>query len=150
MLDDAISPLRGPEIDAAMRSSLTLRVIAQSPNPTQREFVSLHADLDRTHHTSLASIAFGFRAEFLRDGDVRETISLRPRPGDRIVGSGPRPFANSYLTRIAAHELTTAETVSQWSLRVRGDPESALYDWDMPRYWAGEFTVPLAEVIERR
>ncbi len=36
-----------------------------------------------------------------------------------------------------------------WSVVIRGNPEMALRDWDRPCYWAGEFTVPLAEVLQR-
>ena len=34
-----------------------------------------------------------------------------------------------------------------WTVRIRGNPDLALRDWDHNSYWAGEFTVPFADVV---
>lgn len=41
-----------------------------------------------------------------------------------------------------------ADTVQRWSLRIRGDGEMALTDWDRDKYWAGEFTIPLEQTLK--
>jgi hypothetical protein len=35
-----------------------------------------------------------------------------------------------------------------WTVRVRGDGEMALRDFSATKYWAGEFTLPLKDVLK--
>ena len=39
------------------------------------------------------------------------------------------------------------DELRHWQIRVRGDGEMALTDWAYDKYWAGEFTVPLEDII---
>ena len=39
--------------------------------------------------------------------------------------------------------------IHRYTVRVRGDPDSAVADVTRPRCWAGQFTIPLADAIRR-
>lgn len=143
-IEDAISPVRGPEADRAVREGLALRLMEM---PTSKDLYFSARDVSRRE---LASVTLGLCAE-VRDG---EAVIGSARWWQRVdtpssVGGVPirldasAPDSNSAALRRAIADASNP----RYTVRVRGDGEMALRDFDGTSYWAGEFTMPLSELI---
>jgi len=91
-------------------------------------------DLDRptillTHEDYAALVAWWW---------PRATTRFSPPPVGPTDALAPPPWLPT----------TRPEPAARWHLRVRGDGEAALTEWDRDKYWAGEFTIPLEETLK--
>lgn len=76
----------------------------------------------------------------LHDGRVIDARRMEPSfPGHRVL---PLPFLSRALAGVDG-------SLAGWTLRVRGTPKRVLEDWRATQYWAGEFEVPLADLLRR-
>jgi hypothetical protein len=148
-LHEAIQPLRGPAIDEAIRRALrlsaseVLRTCGNAPR-----IAELTAELDRSMSVELAELAFGFSIDVICEERTVETVRLDVPPPDAVV---PRAIGadRHILHNVPVWVVAGGDRQGRWTLRVYGDAEMALRDWDKTKYWDGEFTVPLSEIVKR-
>lgn len=131
-LDDAIRPVRGAAIDAAMARACYLVWWTEREWNEEWPRVRIRIYFDRKSDPTLSGIATGFKADFYEGGVFVESIRLYcvdPLIGT-CEGEAHSVFERCFSTRL-----------EDWRLRIQTDPELALRDWDRPEYWAGEFTI---------
>ncbi len=140
--DDAMTPVLSNMIDAAIRRSLDVG-FANDPNPPAGIDMMVGARLFRSRAPILDDVAVGIVVELKRDAEVMKEWVLVMRnspygePVDWIRFKRPTPGWNDQ----------DAAEMDRWTVRVRGDVEAALNDLKRPRYWAGEYTVPLTDLL---
>ena len=104
---------------------------------------------NRERKTALRNTAFGFALDILRNESVVETVRMPPQP---VVwpSNGKAGTGGNVRTKIPSiREWNQQDSQDRWTVRVRGDAEMALRDWNRDKYWAGEFTLPLDQVLRR-
>lgn len=141
-IDEVVLPVSGEEIDALVKRAISVRIAARRPGGDDPVLsVSFDRDLD----PKLANLSgpFGLGIEVLRPGHAPERLrraswSVSYRWGDSVY-FGPWGEAD---------ELTLAYFAdnSDWTLRIRGDAEMALRDWDRSEYWDGQIELTPSEV----
>ena len=143
-IDEAISPVRGPEVDRAVREGLALRLMQM---PTSKDWYLAAQDVTRRE---LEGVTLGLCAE-VRDGEriIARTVWWQREGSSSRVGGVP-----IRLDTAASGDDTTAlgraiadAANPRYSIRIAGLGEMALHDFDGTRYWSGEFTLPLIELI---
>jgi hypothetical protein len=153
-IDEAVSPSCGAQLDRLMRSALRVEIRDipgggfWGPLPHARVSVFMNRSAD----PQLDQIAFGFAVEFLRADTqhVIDTTLIRPDiPWLTRTNAAPGESASGWGEASRAYATLSSSEARPYSLRVRGNAEMALRDWDKPSYWSGEFIVPLADVIKR-
>lgn len=78
--------------------------------------------------------------------DWGRQIAIDPRVGDDAKAAPLDALLTSALDAFAAGDTTALDA---WSVRVVGDGELALRDFDATHYWRGSFVMPLRELVER-
>jgi len=147
-IDDVIRPDRDPALTEAMRAALRVKLSFHQLVDTgpPRSAWCLSLGLLQVADSPLNAVALGLGVDVLHDGKVAGTRRFRrqdfwPRGDPRQVN------ATIDLPGVDEEALFGPDAADHWSLRVRGDGEMALTDWDRDQYWAGEFTLPLSEVL---
>jgi hypothetical protein len=141
-VDDAVPPDRDERWTQVLRAGL--RIVASRP-PDERRLAWLELELDRASWPSglqslfevqllCAGVPFG--ASRISDPDCPEPPEFRIRRST-LLEQLPWSIANGN------------ESPEGWSVRIRGVRGDVLYDWDVTRWWAGSFEVPLADLIRR-
>lgn len=144
-LEEAIEPAHDPELTELLKKAVQITIRFGKSGYENAEDVFMWMRLDRSQHPRLDELAFGFRLDFLRAGELVESLPLPPMP----ALLEPRPFARASLDRVHARDLTAPDAAQLWRVRLRGDGELALRDWDKPKFWAGELTFALSEVLRK-
>lgn len=140
--DDAMTPVQSNMIDAAIRRSLDVG-FADDPIPAIGTDMKVGARLFRSRAPILGDVAVGIVVELKRDTEVVKEWVLVMRdspygePVDWIRFKRPTPGWNDQ----------DAAEMDRWTVRVRGDVEAALTDLRRTRYWAGDYTVPLTDLL---
>lgn len=131
-MDEVLLPVSGAGIDAAMRESLSIRLIRISDSCG-------YLQVGFTRHTQLADVGLGITIDVLKNDVVVSKFRLGPEPGplntNQVYDLGPLPIDDQ-----------TCEGIGR-RVRIRGDAEMALRDFACSRYWAGEFELPLADIV---
>jgi hypothetical protein len=86
--------------------------------------------------------------DLVRDGHVVRTIRFEQavpadsygRPVTMLSGVGLPEFHTNQFDPSDAH---------RWSIRIRGDAEASVREFDCDRYWSGTFSVPLEKALIR-
>lgn len=152
-LDDAMPPVSGAAIDAAVRASFG--VAFQPADPTLGHAV-LRCEAALDVDPALAHIAVCADIERLCDGVAvgyarhvcLPEIDVRMRAARGGTSSRAEMFALE-LERIPAACLRDERERARWSLRVTSTTNDVLTQWWCDRYWKGSFELPLAEAMER-
>jgi hypothetical protein len=102
----------------------------------------------------LAGTALSIVVDVLCDGQIRESgafVVEAPRPSQPDVPTldARCTFAWAVFRSLPSTLVEHPEQRAAWSLRVRGTPDNALRCWNARRRWAGEVTIPLAELLDR-
>ena len=146
-IDDAIEPVDGLHIDGLMKRALATKIMFLKQASGYKGWISIR--LDRTVAPVLAEIAFGLSLDFLCDGETVENIRVPPDPSSGFWSARtPEPNGSAWFTALDPSLADDPTESSRWTIRIRGDGEMALRDWDRDKYWAGEFTVPLCAVLK--
>lgn len=141
-VDEAITPARNPALNEAVARAVMIRLSFHG-GYTANVSVSVNGAVE----TALADVAVSPMIEFLRDGKVMETVrvpladSAWPSPAGSRAG-------HAQLIRLKRDDLTSQ--VDRWQIRLRGDGELALRDWDRDQYWAGTLTIALRSTLDWR
>ncbi|MGH7132095.1 MAG: hypothetical protein ACREJO_09140 [Phycisphaerales bacterium] len=138
-VDQAITPVRGAAINTLVREGLQLRI---SHMPTsERAYLAARSIGTR----ELQGMVIAPHVE-IRDGlEVVGRALWWQTPGRDSHVNGLPILIDGPATRLDA--LLRDPTNPRYTVRVRGDGEMALRDFDGSKYWAGEFTMPLSELI---
>ena len=128
--EDCLSAAKSPPIDAAVRESLFARLASGS----------IGFEQDNEERPLLAGVGISLGVELLNEGQVVERRKLR-------VESTVTPVCS--LETLPRKLAQDPAALAHWQVRVLGDPGSALTLWEADRWWDGELTIPLAELIER-
>jgi hypothetical protein len=149
-VDEAIAPASDAQVNravcAALRPSIYNNYYADG---SEHMFIAM--ELDRTNATALRGVGLGFRVEVLRDDEVVEALSFH---ADELWNwSADRSQSNHIeLTSLVkrAKELRKQAGLAHWTVRVKGDGRLSLSAWDCDKYWAGEYSVALSNVLKMR
>jgi hypothetical protein len=149
-VDDVLRPDRSSELTEAMRAALNVK-LSFGYRVKSQPLVSagtLMLSFDQTANPALSPVALGLAVDVLHDGKLAGTQRFRRQDFGPPDG---RRFADAtiYLPGVDDDAFGAAGAAEHWTLRVRGDGEMALTDWDRDQYWAGEFTLPLSDVLVR-
>ena len=97
---------------------------------------------------ALDEIAFGLSVDLARDDSTVHIARVPPSTEARYWPKSVSMSGDDWIGVVDQGLMDDPEELSRWTLRIRGDGEMALRDWDRDKYWAGEFTVPLSDVLE--
>lgn len=145
--DEAILPVKSPELTGAVRSAVSIRAY-----PSRWADSSIHISLgigvDRREQPDLKGLGLGIRVEFLRDEKVIQSVSV----ADASMWAWAKDQWQANQTEVpelaAQYEKFRDEKErARWKVRVVGDGPLSLSAWDCERYWAGEYTLSLDEVV---
>jgi hypothetical protein len=147
-LDDAIPRVLGPEIDGAVRASLSAGLSGErSYEGNVSSSVLLDADPDR--HPILGNTALSLSVEILRMGVVFDMLELCASPAD-APGDWGRPWTCHDTDWCKPFgETKDPASRSEWSVRVRGNSSHVLACWKAAQWWSGELEIPLEELVAR-
>lgn len=146
-INEAIEPVNTEPLSGLVRQALAVAVHVYENSNGRTGSVALN--FDRELHASLAEIAFGFSVDLIRDGETVGIAAICPASGVPYWGTElVQPDGDGSLTALSEVTLSDPAELSRWTVRIRGDGEMALRDWDRDKYWAGEFTVPLRDVLK--
>ena len=135
--EDCLLAAKGPAVDAAVRASLSAGIGRGSSDPT---LLWLRPDAEK--HPVLAAVGLSLAVELLEAGQAIERTSL-------TAGSGWRGTGSCTLEELPRKLAEAPGVLAHRQIRVRGEPNGVLPLWEDEFYWAGELTIPLAELIER-
>jgi hypothetical protein len=150
-LDEAIPPSASPEIDAAVRRSLSLAFTEWGDGRS----AMLVVDPDIGGDPLLAHLGLSLAIEVLSARHVVEEThfvlsTYDPVPGATSVYSTPQqPCAFGPLETIPLTAEEDLDARSNWTVRVRGTAKSILALWPAETYWHGELGLSLDELIWR-
>ncbi len=143
-IDEVITPVQSPEIDALVRTHLSPRFFRS--NHSERSGVQFRG---WRRPDAIADLAIGVRVEIIHNGTVLTTARWRD---DGNAANTLLPLPAEFVT--SGHTirdlLAASESDAAWVVRVRADPEMALNDLTRSKYWAGSFDMTLAEFFSRR
>jgi len=151
-LDQAIRPVQSPVADQAVRAALRprlVRMISGRPALTIDEPPDLFTEGDTRYTVAV-------RVEAIRDGvavlrgrwrmiDPIHPTSRKPLPEPVRLLEIPA-VGTQHLADFAGLTATHPD-LPRWSLRITGDGEYALRDFRAQAYWAGQITVPAANLF---
>jgi hypothetical protein len=149
-IDQAIPPRSGPELDAAVRSTLSLAFDDWSSGRT----ALLVADPD-IGNPLLSRLGLSLTIDILQGEQFVESAVLVPSSYDFLasgisVHDAPeQPFAWTTLRKFPVALEHDAEGRASWSVRVCGTSEHVLALWPAASYWNGTLTVSIDELITR-
>jgi hypothetical protein len=143
-IDEVITPVQSPEIDALVRTHLAPRFFRS--NHSERAGVQFRG---WKRPDAIADLALGIRVELIHNGKVLATARGRD---DENAANTLLPLPVEFITsdRTIRDLLAASESDAAWVVRVRADPEMALHDLKRAKYWAGSFDMTLAEFFSRR
>jgi hypothetical protein len=153
-VDAALPPASDPELDAAVRASVSLAFRNYWKDKNTRELSAvIVVDVDTEKLPSLDATALSLRVEVLHGGRVVESVNVAAHADDpsakaltRASGEN-RAFGFAFVKSIPA-ALETGEAASAgYELRVTGTHDGVLASWDAERWWNGSLTMALAEAI---
>ncbi|MBN2448137.1 MAG: hypothetical protein JXO22_15515 [Phycisphaerae bacterium] len=159
-VNDALDPISDPAATAAMRRAFYMAWGVNGPQmyPGYHVFTVF----DRKLAPELADVSSAVAIDLVRNDTVLATARGHARcfvaftfvlwctdkPGHREAHQQPADWLLPFRVPPAwEREFSDPEAVKHWQIRVRGDGEMALTDWAYDKYWSGEFTVPLEEII---
>lgn len=141
-VEEAVPPAAGPELDRAVRESISL---AFEDWPDGRTAI-LVVDPHSRPSGELAKVGLSLEIEIREGSHVHERLHMRPSiPGqawERRIA-----FHSIPSIPLSLEDLMTSR--KSWSVHVRGIPEEALLLWGADRHWSGEFDVSIDELIRR-
>jgi hypothetical protein len=143
-----VTPVRTKHLDSEIVRSLLLTASVSRGEPAQG-LLFLSSSM---RSSARGTMAVGLRIEFIRNGDVVSTVGLpaddmlsrRWCEFDRVANAA---FFEALSARSEGHGRTLADRFAGWTLRITGDPDLALSDFDAITYWDGLIEVPLAYVL---
>jgi hypothetical protein len=144
--EEAITAVKGPSLDAAVKKALQVNVSTWngSAGPTPERNLAIY--IDRTKAPELRGIALGLTVDLLKNGTLLHTLKFDELTDDGFTGSTMRAIA----TPDAFHTNTLDPAdVPHWTIRIRGDAEASLREFDCEKYWAGQIDYPLKDVLTR-
>jgi hypothetical protein len=134
-------------LSSAVRKAISVNVSTWNGTHGATNYRNLAVYTDRTTTPSLRGIALGVVAELLLDGSVVRTIEFervtRANYDDPPIMRGVETVPEFSPSALEASDIP------RWSIRIRGNRPASLREFDCSRYWNGEFTVPLSEVLTR-
>jgi hypothetical protein len=141
-VDEAVPPDRDDRWARVLRSGL--HVVPSKPND-ERQLAWIQLELEQADWPS--ELQSDFEVELLCAGVSLGTCRIGP-----IDFPEPPEFRLRRSTLLAGLPWPVAcgnASSNGWSVRICGVRGDALYDWEVERWWAGEFEVPLADLIRR-
>ena len=138
--DEAFEPVQDLELTRLVQEATTIRIVQWEWEPSEEKQNGLVILLDRPPDDPLEDIGVGYVVELLRDGATVGKWRMPLRLSE--------PAAYEPIDLPAEAWMNHAE-LTHWSLRVTGLSELAVCDWKRQRVWAGQFTLPLTEVLDR-
>ncbi len=137
-IDEAITPVREPALDAAIAQTLQPRLV-------HMEYRDALVLVVREPTFTSPDIAVGIRVTFEYDGTVRATARMFTRTTTTVGDILPGVLLEGEYAALV--ELKNADASDpRWQVRIQGDGEMALRDFGAARYWSGELTLPLSAV----
>jgi hypothetical protein len=134
-IDDAIAPIDSPIVARAVRENVNVSVL---------DGVLIKVDVWDERPEELKEVALGLRVEVCHLSKplaiARFWYSDDPSCGTWLV-----PLEGD----VEAVKAAVAGSSKGWTCRIAGDGEMALRDLGRERYWSGEYSVPLADVVAR-
>lgn len=139
-IDQLSQPVNSVEMTAAMQEVFSRGVVKWSSGHSPVRF---NINTPATLGNEFNDTAIGICVELLCDDLVARRLNLW-----WIAGNGTTNIENRGYGLAVDHEdlklLANANAEdNRWKLRVRSDPRLALRAGDAPKYWSGEFTMPL-------
>ncbi len=149
-VDDVISPCRSPAIEQSLHDHMRPTAFRETPKASTDRAPALTLNLGKQWHATMAELCtsptrltFGIRIELMREG--------------RSVGKGrawwsPSGKADSLklLPALCAIELDVldetqlaAPDTGSWTVKLTGDGEISLRDFESDHYWKGEVVLPV-------
>jgi hypothetical protein len=150
-IDEAVPPRSSPEIDAAVRASMSLAFDEWADGPTA--ILVLDPDVENGSH--LRELALSLQIDVMRQGEKRGELELVANVYDPLAGvnsvhgGSSQPIAFCAPDCIPATLEQTPEEQMQWWLHVRGTSEQVWSSWEAKTRWSGEFDVSLDELVRR-
>ncbi len=96
-------------------------------------------------------MAFSGELQLLRDGKVQWRGAMHPRHWDRMeVGGLKDTWELGGSLRNASAESFGEEERSHWTVRIVGNGDEALRNFRATEYWAGQFEVPLTQLVQQQ
>lgn len=141
-LAGTLRPAGEETLDEAIRRVFAHGVVKW---PAGRSPLRVQFDPRPTYLPEFEGTNIGVTIEIRRDEEVARRLDLWWRAGV------PPPTRQSFGSVVVLEDpalVAQADESEDWTMVVRGDPELALRAGTAPRYWAGEFTVPLK--VDRR
>jgi hypothetical protein len=145
-IDEAIPPRSSPELDAAVRSALSLALCPRGLVTV----LFLVPDVDR--HPELAHLGLALTIDFVRDGVVVDRRRVQGSAGptsEPRVASGPEVLDTAATETIPASAQGGAQERSRWSVRVQGTARDVLALWSAETRWSGTLELTLDELLAR-
>jgi hypothetical protein len=143
-VEAAIERVSDPGIDAIVKRALRLR-LNRYVYPAIGSDMVLDADLFRSQATELDDIAIGLQIELVHDGEVTQSFSIAMI--DSAVGD-PTPIGSLYFRGAASWHDLSEEELGRWTVRVRGDAQMSLLDFNRDSYWSGNFEQPIGDLLD--
>jgi hypothetical protein len=150
-VDEAIPPRSSPELDAAVRGSMSLAFDDWANGRT----AILVLDPDVANGSHLAKLGLSLQIDVLRRGEKVGELKLLANVYDPLAGSNSvhggrnQPIAFCAPDCIPAALEDDAEELEAWSLRVRGTSDHVWLLWEAEARWGGELEVTLADLVRR-
>jgi hypothetical protein len=148
---DILDPVVAPDLDGWLREHMEIRrCIARVSDPPSvrrgdrrwREGISVNFSVPGRISAETDDLTLALRFELLRDGEPVATA--RGWVDAHEVAGGRRLFMG-WEEAASPLDFDTHE----WLVRVSGDDELALRHVDCPRYWSGQFVIPLSGDLTR-
>lgn len=139
-LDQALQPIGGPALDAAVARVFAngVRRWERGPSP-----VRFNIYMAATLSPAFNDAAIGVSAELLYDGRTARRLNVWWRAGVDQTLNDPRnySFEVAFEDQELLRKLDPADP--RWTMRVRSDPILALRAGNALKYWKGDIEVPL-------
>jgi hypothetical protein len=152
-IDEAVSPVRSPELDEAVRSSLGIAIPALAANWEDQRSCFITLNLDSEHHPALRDVGLSLVVDLLRDGRKAEVAILSPIRPDGRPAVIQRFWAgeHDYMMQ-ALHAVppgASEREVARWTVRARGSSDGVYALWGKSSRWTGEVEIPLSRALEQ-
>jgi hypothetical protein len=143
-IDEVLTPVGGPTIDAVARQAIALRLVSIPEIPIPLLSLSDAAPLIPS---DAAHVTFAFIADIRFDGQTVVSAKAWLRIGEDQT-TNTRGFISYTGERERAMLLSSAIlTDPRWRILIRGDGETALRDIDATHYWDGTLDLPLSTLL---
>ena len=148
-VEECMPPASGPEIDAAVRRCLSLQYWSTQAEPTPK--ATFYLLVDASKEPALSRVGVALELELLKTETVVEQLHVSATTNttwERTPDSPVNGFCSP--TKLPGRNRLVGTELERWQVRVRGDWKDALAIWEADRWWKGEFTVPLSEIMDRQ